>query len=220
MNKSLPQHNHVCWPEKKEERNNRPGRWRGGMGGGKGGEKKQVNVMNYSKGVGCTPEVSALWPLWQEVKGSAIAAGINRADYLDLVQKAAEPELSVRLHQHVRLEIYISVNIKCIIYMYYQHSVSVFMMSVPGIFFSCLCGLPAWEADLWPPQPDAGNESFSLPSQQHVPSYYKIHVEAGTAFLIFHTRGDKVNMRGSEDGYQARRVIANWVMFGYTLRAL
>lgn len=87
-----------------------------------------------------------------------------------------------------------------------------------AIFF--FCGLPAWEADLWPPQPDAGNESFSFPSQQHVPSYYKIHVEAGTAFLIFHTRGDKVNMRGSEDGYQARRVIANWVMFGYTLRAL
>lgn len=57
--------------------------------------------------------------------------------------------------------------------------------------------------------PDAQSESFSLLFQQHVPSYYKIHVEAGTMFLIFHTRGDKVNMQESEDRYQTRRVIAN-----------
>lgn len=32
------------------------------------------------QGMGCTPKVSALWPLWREVKGSAAAAGINGAD--------------------------------------------------------------------------------------------------------------------------------------------
>lgn len=90
------------------------------------------------------------------------------------------------------------------------------MMFVRGIFFllfffpffifaACRREKPTFD----PHSRTQGMSHFLAPSQQHVPSYYKIHVEAGTAFLIFHTRGDKVNMRGSEDGYQARRVIAN-----------
>lgn len=49
----------MCADQKKKGRKKQQTR------GEEGGEirerkKKQVNVMNYSKGVGCTPEVSAL----------------------------------------------------------------------------------------------------------------------------------------------------------------
>lgn len=70
----------MCADQKKRKKETTD---KGGGGWRRAKKKKQVNVMNYSKGVGCTPEVSALWPLWQEVKGTTIAAGINRADYLD-----------------------------------------------------------------------------------------------------------------------------------------
>lgn len=76
------------------------------------------------------------------MKGSAIAAGINRADYLDLVQKAAEPERSVTLHQHLQLELCISVDIKYIINILTALSVC-FHDVRPGQKKKNVCGLPA-----------------------------------------------------------------------------
>lgn len=64
MNKSLPQHNHVGWPKRDKGKN-------------KGKNKSMSWIIQW---LGCTPKVVALWPLWQEVKGSAVAAGINGAD--------------------------------------------------------------------------------------------------------------------------------------------
>lgn len=50
----------MCADQKKKKRKKETTDKRGGRGRNKGEKKKQVNVMNYSKGVGCTPEVSAL----------------------------------------------------------------------------------------------------------------------------------------------------------------
>lgn len=43
-------------------------------------ERKKKSMSWIIQWLGSTPKVSALWPLGQEVKGSAVDAGINGAD--------------------------------------------------------------------------------------------------------------------------------------------
>lgn len=153
--------------------------------------------------------------LWQEVKGSSVAAGINRADMFRSGPNAACERCGTDAgHYNISTYIWLEIDIWAERHNDITFALRPFQrgpMRIAAVFGA---------KKLTSEPPDAQSESFSLLFQQHVPSYYKIHVEAGTMFLIFHTRGDKVNMQESEDRYQTRRVIANWVMFGYTLHAL
>lgn len=164
---------------------------------------------------GCTPKVAALWPLWQEVKGSAVAAGINGADMFRSAPQSV-CEWQRKLTQDVKLYEHI-LNSE---FIYGQNTHWYHALPAVCLDSTCINCCSPLRVETWPLNPDTQNESFSLLFQQHVLSYYKIHVWARTMYLIFHTREDKVNMQESEDRYQTRRVIANWVMFGYTLHAL
>lgn len=77
MNKSLPLHSHVCWPKKKKKKEARGEKIRG----------KNKSMSWIIQWLGCTPKVSALWPLWQEVKWSAVADGKNEADVFSSLPK-------------------------------------------------------------------------------------------------------------------------------------
>ena len=163
MNKSLPQHNHVCWPKKKKKERDK--------GKNKGKNKSMSWIIQW---LGCTPKVTALWPLWQEVKGSAVAAGINGADMFRSAPQSV-CEWQRKLTQDVKLYEH-TLNSKFIYGQNTQlitHSVS---LCVCFDLHKLLLLLRLLRAKTWPLNPDTQNESFSLLFQQHVPSYYKIHV--------------------------------------------
>lgn len=109
--------------------------------------------------LGCTPKVSALWPLWQEVKGRAVAAGINEADMFRYGPESVGEWQRKLTHLKKNSNSY------------------TLLTHLPLVCFNVTCiNCSRSLCKMWPLNPDSQNESFSLLFQQHVPSYYKIHV--------------------------------------------
>lgn len=124
----------MCADQKKKKRD---------KGKNKGKNKSMSWIIQW---LGCTPKVSALWPLWQEVKGSAAAAGINGAD---MFRSGPESEWQrkltrdVKLYEHtLKLKIHIWVE-----YTLITHSLSVCLNS------ACIHLLQPLrvKGDLWTP---------------------------------------------------------------------
>lgn len=119
--------------------------------------------------LGCTPKVSALWPLWQEVKGRAVAAGINEADMFRY-----GPE-SVGEWQRKLTHLKKNPNS-------YTH--------LPLVCFNATCiNCSRSLCKMWPLNPDSQNESFSLLFQQRAVLLQNPCVSRNNVSNLSHKRG-------------------------------